>query len=158
MLSSTNFPPFTVFHGTKLKDDINNNKKKVYNIQNWNKREGCTSHIKFWKQHSFDTDITIRYPDFLLDEVYPNKRMGLLMYMAPSHHGGIVGDYIKQITDKGCIVVLLIEGGFKFTLQVRDISANKQLKALIKYGYLKWHRKYIAEGRKRLENNGHRSN
>eukprot|EP00957_Ditylum_brightwellii_P203364 15334311-Ditylum_brightwellii.AAC.1 len=60
------------------------------------------------------------------------------MDMAPAHKGGVVGSYIKTEEDEGRIKIEFIDGGLTSILQMCDLTANKQIKAIIKEAYYKW--------------------
>lgn len=72
------------------------------------------------------------------------------MDMAPAHKGGIVGSYIKAKEDEGRLKIEFIDGGLTSILQVCDLTANKQIKAIIKEAYYKWRAQYIKAERSRL--------
>ena len=108
----------------------------------------------FQKKHWFDDDITIEYLTFLLDVVYPGKKVGLSIDMAPAHKGGKVAEYVKQQTEKGRLVLCFINGGLTSVLQVADLIANKPIKALIKKYYYDWRRSFIIEERSKIARNG----
>ena len=55
--------------------------------------------MEFQKKYWFYDDITIDYFDLLLNIIYHGKRVGLSLYMFPSHHGGKFAAYIKKIEE-----------------------------------------------------------
>ena len=112
--------------------------------------EGKTAYLAFQKKHWFDDDVTIEYFDFLLDVLYPGKKVGVTMDMAPQHRAGAVAEYIKRRTEEGRLHVVFIDAGLTSILQVCDLAANKQIKAIIKELYYEWRAEYVKSERERL--------
>ena len=60
------------------------------------------------------------------------------MNMDPALRSGRVSEYVEKINKEGCLVFGFINGGLTSVLQVCDLVANKEFKALIKKAYMKW--------------------
>ena len=147
-------PPFTVFNGTKLKDSKNPRNTLAYKFRNWrDPQKKRTGHMAFQKKHWFDEDITIEWFDFILDVVYPDKKLGITMDMAPCHRTGKVAAYIKRREAEGRLVLRFIEGGLTSVIQVADLIANKEFMAKVKAKCLKWRADYIKAERAKTPNN-----
>ena len=60
------------------------------------------------------------------------------MNMTPDHQSGCVLEYAKKRTKEGSLVLGFINGCLTSVIQVCDLVANKEFKALIKKAYMKW--------------------
>ena len=155
--SSAMAPSFAVFNGIKLKDAKNPRNTLAYKFRKWrDPRKKRTGYMAFQKKHWFDGDITIEWLDFILDVIYPGKKVGISMDMAPCHRTGEVAAYIKRREAEGRLVLRFIEGGLTSVIQVADLITNKEFKAKIKAKYLKWHAGYIRAERAKTPNNPYR--
>jgi len=131
--------PFSVFNGTKLCRAKYPERTLAYKHRNWrNSALGETGFLGFQPKHWFDEDITIQWLEWVLDVLHPGCKVGVSLDMAPAHRGGRVKAYIDRRTAEGRLVVEEIDGGLTSVLQVCDLAANKEIKALIKKGYLKY--------------------
>ena len=72
--------------------------------------------------------------------------------MAPAHKGGRVQDYIAMRAAEGRLVYEDIDGGLTSVLQVCDLAANKEVKDLIKRGYLMYRTEFIRDERAKTPN------
>lgn len=129
--------PFCVFNRTKLKDAKrgrgHEERTNAWKYRNWRDPSiGHTGFVTFQKKHWFDEDITIQWFDWVLDVLFPGKKVGISMDMAPAHRSGRVAEHIKKREDEGHLVCLFIDGGLTSVLQVCDLAANKEIKSLIK--------------------------
>jgi len=148
MLTSEIDAPFLVYDGTKMKDAKYPERTLAYKYKNWRgSASGRTAHMAFQKKHWFDVDITIECLDFVLDVLYPGKKVGISMDHAPAHMAAEVIEYIERRTDEGRLVMGFIDGGLTSILQVCDLAANKQLKAIIKKLYHQWRAEYVRAER-----------
>ena len=149
--------PFCVYNGTKLKDSKKPKQTLAFKYRNWrDPAMGRTGYLAFQAKHWFDEDIMIEYLDWLLDVIHPGKKVGLSMDMAPQHRGGLVQQYIKRRHAEGRLVVGYIDGGLTSVLQVCDLAANKEFKALIKKGYLGFRTQFIRKERERTPDDPNR--
>jgi hypothetical protein len=140
--ASRSIPPFLVFNGTERVDATNLEQTNRYKYRNWNKEaRGRTARETFQKKHWFDADITIEWLDFLLDETYPGKKVGLIWDMAGCNTAEQVAKYIENRKDR--LIVAQIYGGLTLVLQVCDLVASKLLKQLNKERYYKWKTDFI---------------
>ena len=64
--------------------------------------------------------------------------------------------YISRRVAEGRLVIGYVDGGLTSVLQICDLCANKQLKALIKKLYLKWRAEFIKAERERHPDEPHR--
>ena len=103
--------------------------------------------MAFQQKHWFDEDITIQWFDWQLDVLYPGKKVGITLDMAPAHQGGRVKAYIDRRTAEGRLVAEPIDGGLTSVLQICDLVANKEVKSLIQKGYLKYRKEFIKAER-----------
>ena len=104
---------------------------------------GRTGFIAFHPRHWFDAGITIQWLEFLLNDLFPGKKVGLTMDKAPQHNSAKVQEYIKKKEEEGRLVLEFIDGGLTSVIQVCDLDANKPLKDNIKRGYLKYRAEFI---------------
>ena len=151
--SSQMLPPFVVFDGTKLKTAKNPERTLAHKYRNWrNSKPGRTGHMCFHPKHWFDSDVTTEWFDWLLNVVYPGKKVGVSMDQAPQHKSATVQEYLKKKYDEGRLVVEFIDGGLTSVIQVCDLDANKPLKVNIKRGYLKYRAEFIKAERAKHPN------
>ena len=84
--SSKMTSPFVVYNGTKLKDMKNKTTALAWKLRNWHDLSNIpTDHMAFQNKHWFDDDITIEYFELLLGVLYPGKKFGLSLDMAPAN-------------------------------------------------------------------------
>ena len=122
-----------VYNGTKLKDAKNPKATLAYKYRNWRgSKPGRTGMIAFQKKHWSDKDIMMQWFDFILDEVHPEKKVGISLDMAPCQINNEVEQYIKRRYEEGRLVVAYIDGGLTSIIQVCDLDANKPLKIEIR--------------------------
>ena len=77
--------PFIVFTGTKQSEAKQPERTLDFKYQSWkDDGEGRTATVTFQKKHWFDTDITIRWLNWLKDQ-FPNLKVGLIWDHAPAH-------------------------------------------------------------------------
>ena len=86
--------------------------------------------MTFQKKHWFDADITIMWLEFLLDDLFPGKKVGLSMDHAPCHKAKAVQAYINKMQDMGRLALEFIDGGLTSVIQVCDLDSNKPLKLI----------------------------
>ena len=140
--------PFSVFNGTKLCKAKYPERTLAYKHRDWrNLAPGKTGKTAFQQKHWFDEDITMEWFDWQLDVLYPGKKVGISLDMAPAHQGGRVKAYIDRRTAEGRLVVEAIDGGLTSILQVCDLTANKEIKSLTQKGYLKCRKEFIKAER-----------
>ena len=150
LTTSEMLPPFVVFDGTKITTAKQPERTLAHKYRNWrNSKPGRTGRMTFQKKHCFDADITIMWLQFLLDVLYPGKKVGLSMDKAPQHNAEKVQVYIKKMYDEGRLVLEFIDGGLTSVIQVCDLEGNKPLKVNIKRRYLKYRADYIKSERAR---------
>ena len=100
--------------------------------------------MSFQKKHWFDVDITIEWLGWILDVLYPGKKVGISIDMAPAQQlTGRVKEYVDKRTAEGRLVLEYIDGGLTSVLQVCDLAANKDIKGIIKRLYLQYRAGYI---------------
>ena len=69
-------PPFSVFDGTKLCTAKNPERTLAWKYRNWRgSAPGRTGFMSFQKKHWFDEDITIEWLGWVLDVLYPGKKV-----------------------------------------------------------------------------------
>ena len=79
-------PPFAVFDGTKLCKAKHPERTLAWKYRNWRgSAPGRTGHMSFQKKHWFDEDITIEWFDWILDVLYPGKKVCAVLLVV-SHH------------------------------------------------------------------------
>ncbi|KAL7539007.1 hypothetical protein ACHAWF_006267 [Thalassiosira exigua] len=136
-------PPFSVFDGTKLCKSKRPESTLPW-YRNWRGLgAGRTGFMTFQKKHWFDEDITIMWLEWILDVIHPGKKVGISLDMAPAQRGGRVKEYVDKRTADGRLVLKYIEGGLTSVLQVCDLVANKDIKAIIKRLYLQYRTEFI---------------
>ena len=74
-------------------------------------------------------------------------QVGISLDMAPAQRGGRVKEYVDKRTAEGRLVLEYINGGLTSVLQVCDLIANKDIKAIIKRLYLKYRSEFIRAER-----------
>ena len=141
-------PPFVVYDGTKITAAKLLERTLAYKYRNWrNSKPGRTGRMTFQKKHWFDADITIMWLEFLLDELFPGKKVGLSMGQAPCHKAKTVQAYIKKMQDMGRLALEFIDGGLTSVIQVCDLDGNKPLNINIKRRYLRYRSGFIKAER-----------
>ena len=75
------------------------------------------------------------------------------MNMAPAHRSGRNSEYAKKRTNEGHLVLGYINGVINSVLQVCDLVANKEFKALIKKAYIKWRAQFLMAERAKTPDN-----
>ena len=127
--------PFAVFNGTKINKAKHPGRILANKYRGWRHLAlGKTGFMTYQPKQWFDEDITILWFDWILDELYPGKKVGISINRAPAHCSGKVQTYIKRRTDEGHLVEEDIDGGLTSVLQVCDLATNKEVKDLIKAG------------------------
>ena len=154
--TSKMLPPFVVYNGMKLKDAKHKERTSWWKYRSWRDLTNAfrSGRVVFHPKHWFDGDITIEYLKFLLEVVYPTSKVGLTMDAAPAHLGAVVEAYITEMVELGRLVLIVINGGLTSILQICDLAANKQIKALIKKFYYQWRREHINAAREKADAEG----
>ena len=142
-------PPFAVFDGTKLCTAKFKERTLAWKHRNWrHSTPGRAGFMAFQKKHWFDQDITIQWLEWVLDVLYPGKKVGISLDMAPAQQlTGRVKEYVDKRTAEGRLVLEYIDGGLTSVLQIADLAANKDIKAIIKRLYLTYRRGFIRTER-----------
>ena len=142
-------PPFAVFDGTKLCTAKFKERTLAWKHRNWRHSvPGRAGFMAFQKKHWFDQDITIQWLEWVLDVLYPGKKVGISLDMAPAQQlTGHVKEYVDKRTAEGRLVLEYIDGGLTSVLQIADLAANKDIKAIIKRLYLTYRRGFIRTER-----------
>ena len=109
--------------------------------------------MAFQGKRWIDDNITIEWLDFFLDVVHPGNKVGLSMNTAPDHRSGRNSEYAKKRTNEVRLVLGYINGGINSVLQVCDLVANKEFKALIKKACMKGRAEFLMTERAKTLNN-----
>lgn len=147
--SSQLVPPFIVFTGTKISEAVRPEQTLAYKYKDWSKGPNRTGVVTFQKKHWFDKDIFIMWLEWILEQVFPGKKVGIIIDRAPCQDCPEVDAHVKKWTEEGRLVLRYISGGLTPVLQVCDLTVNKDIKNLIKQGYYRWRSKFISAARER---------
>lgn len=150
LLTSSILKPFLVFTGVKVENSTRPRQTNDWKYKNGSGKWTGPSSIHFQEKHWFDNIITIRYLDFLCDELFPGKLVGLIWDFAPSHASATVEAHIKKLQAEGKLIVAFVPKGLTSVMQVCDLIANKDLKRFTKEFYYQWRTTFLTDERARL--------
>lgn len=124
-LSSGILPPFmfTVFNG-KTGDTLDKR------FEDWSKRPRRSGSMNFQKWHWFYKVITLRWINWLIDQLPRGKRIGLVWDACPSHLAQLVQDRLAEFGHQQRFITADIPGGMTSILQLGDICINGFKKSL----------------------------
>jgi len=130
-LSSGVLPPFIVFNG---KTGATLDKR----YKDWHQRPGHTGSMNFQKKHWFDTAMTLRWINWLVDQFTRGMKIGLVWDACPSHLSQVVQARLRELQDQRRLFVVDIPGGMTSILQLGDICLNGPCKNSLRKSYLSY--------------------